>query len=164
MCALNRNTLCWVWYITHKKKSPKFKQCKGELLYRYVKDITVPSVLHTGFQNKTVNSYTIFSHPPSLQSLANYDLLHLFFLQSYREHQSYCIDTKWMSRLSMWCLEPHNSKANQIHASVQNYISFCDYIFLFLDLYSVAFLIYISWLCELRFMRGKYLEDPYMLL
>jgi len=40
-------------------------------------------------------------------------------------------------------LRPHNSKANQIHASVQIYISFCDYTFLFLDLYSVAFLIYI---------------------
>ena len=56
-------------------------------------------------------------------------------------------------------LRPHNSKANQIHASVQNYISFCDYTFLFLDLYSVAFLIYISWLCELEgeiFRRSLY--------
>ena len=135
MCALNRNTLCWVWYITHKKKSPKFKQCKGELLYRYVKDITVPSVLHTGFQNKTANSYTIFSRPPSLQSLANYDLLHLFFLQSYREHQSYCIDTKWMSRLSMWLL-------NQIIQKQTRSMHQCRIIFLFVIIF-FCFWIYI---------------------
>lgn len=150
MCALNRNTHAQYDTLTHKSKTSKLKQFKGQLLFRYVNAITAPAALHTGFQNKTNN---ICSPPPHLQSLKT-KTYHTYSFSNHTENINLTILTS-MCKLSMWCLQ--NIIQTQTKSIHQCRIIFLFVIIyaLFLDLYSVGFLTYISSLCKVRFMRGN---------
>lgn len=139
-----------VWHSHTQEQNPKIETVQRPAAISLCKRYHSTAALHTGFQNKTNN---ICSPPPHLQSLKT-KTYHTYSFSNHTENINLTILT-WMSKLSMWCLQNIIQKQTKSIHQWRIIFLFVIIYALFLDLYSVGFLTYISSLCKVRFMRGN---------